>query len=100
MSQGTALIIFLILTLLAANLPWMSDRRFFVFPAGDGGKGPLPRLVELALMYGAIAAIGFGLEQKVTGSVHAQDWEFYAVTACLFIVFAMPGFIYRHIWPS
>jgi hypothetical protein len=51
-------------------------------------------------MYGAIAAIGFGLEQKVTGSVHAQDWEFYAVTACLFIVFAMPGFIYRHIWPS
>jgi hypothetical protein len=32
----------------------------------------------------------------MTGQLHTQDWEFYATSFCLFIVFALPGFIYRH----
>ena len=32
------------------------------------------------------------------GPVYRQRWEFYAVTVCLFLVFAYPGFIYRYLW--
>jgi hypothetical protein len=36
------------------------------------------------------------MEKKLNGEIYAQDWEFYAVTLCLFLVFALPGFIYRN----
>ena len=26
------------------------------------------------------------------------NWEFYAVTGSLFLVFAFPGFVYRYFW--
>jgi hypothetical protein len=32
----------------------------------------------------------------LNGEIYSQDWEFYAVALCLFLVFALPGFIYRH----
>jgi hypothetical protein len=37
------------------------------------------------------------LEQQIAPR-HSQNWEFYAVTACLFLVFAFPGFTYRYLW--
>ena len=43
-----------------------------------------------------VGAIGLGLERRLTGEIYAQDWEFYAVTLALFIVFALPGFIFRY----
>jgi len=80
----------------AANLPWLSERFLFVIRAGEGGKRPWQRWLEWLVLYGFVGAIAFGLEQKATGETYAQDWEFYAVTFCLFLVFALPGFIYRH----
>ncbi|HLA39718.1 MAG TPA: DUF2818 family protein, partial [Candidatus Glassbacteria bacterium] len=38
------------------------------------------------------------LVEKNLGPVHPQRWEFYATTACLFLVFAYPGFVYRFLW--
>ena len=38
------------------------------------------------------------IEKQIIGNKHNQDWEFYAITFCLFIVFSFPGFIYRVIW--
>jgi hypothetical protein len=32
----------------------------------------------------------------MTGEIYHQDWVFYAVTISLFLVFALPGFIYRY----
>jgi hypothetical protein len=32
------------------------------------------------------------------GQLAPQDWEFYAVTRCLFLVFAFPGFVYKVLW--
>lgn len=87
---------FLVLALLAANLPWMS-RRFFIFMNPPGGdKRFWMELVEWLIFYCLIGLVAFGLEMKTMGGLHAQDWEFYAVTLCLFVVFAIPGFVYRH----
>lgn len=87
---------FLVLALLAANLPWMSSR-FFIFLEPPGGtKRFWMELLEWLVFYGLIGLVAFGLEMKTMGGLHTQDWEFYAVTLCLFVVFAIPGFVYRH----
>lgn len=80
----------------AANLPWFSERVFFVLAPRDGEKGPAMRLFELLVLYFIIGAIGLGFERQVTGGIHSQTWQFYAITGSLFVVFALPGFIYRY----
>ncbi|MEM7292833.1 MAG: DUF2818 family protein [Pseudomonadota bacterium] len=85
---------FLCLALLAANLPWLSDRAFFVFSVGV--KREAIRLLEWLSLYAVFLALGLGLERMTNGEVYAQDWEFYAVTVLIFLVFAIPGFIYHH----
>ena len=87
--------IYLLAAFVVANLPWLSERLFFVVPLTQG-KSAWWRLLEWLVLYLIMGAIGFGLEWKVTGGTHAQDWEFYAVTFSLFLVFAFPGFIWRY----
>jgi hypothetical protein len=36
------------------------------------------------------------LESRI-GGVFAQNWEFYAITGCLFLVLAFPGFVLRYL---
>jgi hypothetical protein len=81
---------------IAANLPWLSERLFFVVEPKGGLKRAWHRWLEWLVLYFVVGGIAFGLEQKATGEIYSQDWEFYAVTFCLFLVFALPGFIYRH----
>jgi hypothetical protein len=80
----------------AANLPWLSERFLLLINLPGDRKGVWHRLIEWLLLYLLVGAISIGLEKKVTGSIHTQDWEFFVVTFCLFLVFALPGFIYRH----
>lgn len=61
----------------------------------SGHKPVGSRLLEWLLMYFVAGGIALGVEHKATGGNYAQDWEFYAVTVCLFIIFALPGFIYH-----
>ena len=96
MSLTVAVLILLGVAVLAANLPWLSERVLFVFPPPSGEKAAWLRLAEWLVLYFLVGGIALGLEQKSFGERHAQDWEFYAVTLCLFLVFALPGFIYRH----
>lgn len=35
-------------------------------------------------------------DYNLTGVIHRQGWEFYATTLSLFVVFALPGFIYHY----
>ncbi len=95
MSASIAVWIVLLFSMVAANLPWLSNRVFFIMEPGSGTKSPWWRLLEWLLLYFLVGGITLGLEQKIAGERHSQDWEFYAVTACLFLVFALPGFIYR-----
>ena len=93
----TQVLIILIMAFVAANLPFMLERRLFVLPQGEHGKSLVWRMLELVLMYFAVGGIAW-LVEKNLGPVHPQHWEFYATTACLFLVFAYPGFVYRFLW--
>ena len=94
--MSTAAWLLIAVALLAANLPWLSDRILFVFSPVGGVKRTWVRWVEWLLLYLLTGAFALGLEKKVRGEIYHQDWEFYAVTLCLFLVFALPGFIYRY----
>lgn len=88
--------LYLLIALVAANLPWLNERVLFVLTPRGNGKPAGIRFLEWGILYALVVAIGLGLERLVTGTIHAQGWQFYAITLSMFAVFAMPGFIYRH----
>ncbi|HHO68508.1 MAG TPA: DUF2818 family protein [Gammaproteobacteria bacterium] len=95
MTTDLAIWLLLAIAVVAANLPWLSDRLLFVKEL-PGGKPLWLRLLEWLLLYLVVGAIALGLERKTLGNIHEQGWEFYTVTLCLFLVFALPGFLYRY----
>ncbi|MDH5392212.1 MAG: DUF2818 family protein [Gammaproteobacteria bacterium] len=87
----------LALALVAANAPFINNRLFFFFVLDAGAEKKAGyRLLEVLVLYFVVGLIGLLLESKINGQIHAQDWEFYAVTFFMFLVFAVPGFIYRY----
>ena len=96
MSSTAVTAVILALALIAANVPWFSERFLFVFNPPGGRKREWMRLIEWLLMLLLVGGIGLGFERQTQGTIHAQDWEFYVVGTCLFVVFAVPGFVYRH----
>lgn len=92
-------IIFLFIALTAANLPFLSERLFFIIRPANGKKRLGWRLLELIILYFVVGAAAWLLESRL-GTPHAQRWEFYAITACLFLVFAYPGFVLKYLWKS
>lgn len=91
-------LILLLLFLLAANSPWFSERLFFVIPVKHKPKSVAWCLLELIVLYFVVGAIAMYAESATMGQIAPQKWEFYAVTACMFLVFAFPGFVYRFFW--
>lgn len=87
----------LILAFIAANLPFLFGRIFFVVKPNAGSKSFAWRLLELVVLFFVVGGIAMLLEGKL-GTIHTQNWEFYAVNASLFVVFAYPGFVYRYLW--
>ena len=87
----------LVLALAAANLPFITTRFLGLLPL-RGGKHLRWRLLELLLLYGLVGLLAAALERGAHGSRYEQGWEFYAVTLCLFVVFAFPGFVVRYLW--
>jgi len=87
----------LILAFVAANLPFLAKRIFFVVQPKSGSKAFSWQLLELLVLFFVVGGIALLLEGKL-GDVHKQNWEFYAVNASLFVVFAYPGFVYRYLW--
>lgn len=94
MTPGIAIL--LLLALLAANLPFFGERLLFLIPMKKG-KHMGWRLLELLVLYFAVGGASILLEQQVA-SRHPQHWEFYAITASMFLVLAFPGFTYRYLW--
>ena len=103
----------ILLAVCAANLPFLTERLFGFIPlkaksAGDGAASPsaatggartksLPlRLLELIVLYFVVGFLARALESRI-GGVFAQNWEFYAITGCLFLVLAFPGFVLRYL---
>lgn len=96
--MDTSALVWLVIgvALVAANLPFLSDRALLVRRLA--GPKPLAlRLLELVLLYVLVGLLARALEQSV-GRAVAQGWEFYAVTVCLFLTLAFPGFVYRYLY--
>ena len=85
----------ILLALFGANLPFFNERLFAVIPVPMTVKPVWLRLIELLLLYCFVGLIARLLEAQM-GNVFPQGWEFYAVTACLFLVLAYPGFVMRY----
>ncbi|MFZ6844296.1 DUF2818 family protein [Undibacterium sp. RuTC16W] len=87
----------IILAIIAANLPFFNDRLFGIIPLSSWLAKPFwLRLLELTTFYFSLGFIASLLE-STAGNRFPQTWEFYAITSCLFIVLAFPGFVYRYL---
>lgn len=86
----------ILLAALAANLPFLNERLFGVISIAQPIKSIWLRLVELFSLYLLVRGVGYVLESRI-GNVFPQGWEFYAITACLFLVLAFPGFVFRYL---
>lgn len=95
MSQTASVWIVVVAALVAANIPFVNQRLFAVVPLKNP-KTLGTRLGELVALYFAVGLLGRGLEARL-GQAAPQNWEFYAVTAALFLTFAFPGFVWRYL---
>lgn len=96
MSISSAVLLLLVVAVLAANYPWLSQKVFFILPEPREGKPAWLRCFEWLLNFGLVLLFGLGLERKINGVIHVQQWEFFVVGFLFFMVLAMPGFIYRY----
>ena len=96
LSQGASIWLVLAVTLLAANLPFLNERLLGVVGLSGRVKSLGLRVLELGVLYGAALGVGWLFERRL-GQIASQGWEFYAVTASLFLVLAFPGFTWRYL---
>ena len=96
MNQSASVWLVVLLALLAANMPFVSNRLLAAY-ALKGPKNLALRLAELLVWYLLVGGFGFYLEHR-NGQIAPQAWEFYAITGTLFITFAFPGFTYRYLF--
>ena len=95
MSLDQAVWLLLLTAIVLANIPWIMMHKVFIFvPAAN--KSFLIGLTEWFLYFILTGILAYLLENKSMGNVAPQDWEFYAVTFFMFVIFAFPGFIYRY----
>lgn len=80
----------------AANMPFINERLFAAIPLRQPVKSFWYRLLELIFLYFLMLGIAYRLEARI-GNVFPQRWEFFAITLCLFIVLAYPGFVYCYL---
>jgi hypothetical protein len=95
MSLTASLWFVILLALLAANLPFVSQRILGLL-AVSRPKSLVLRLAELLLLYFLVGGVGLLIEQRA-GQIAPQRWEFYAVTGAMFITLAFPGFVWRYL---
>ncbi len=54
------------------------------------------RLLEVLAGYFVVGAIGCAIEANYANPSQ-KNWEFYTIAACLYVVLAYPGFVWRHL---
>ncbi len=80
----------------SANFPFLTESLLGVWRLKQADKPFYIRLLELVLLYFVVLGIARLLESNA-GNAFSQGWQFYAVTVCLFLVLAFPGFIFRYL---
>lgn len=94
MNVTAAALVWLVSGFVLANWPFFTEKKFFLFGAGLKTMGF--RLLELSVGFGLLLAIGFGLESSI-GRLQTQTWNFYAISFCIFLLMAYPGFVWRYL---
>lgn len=97
MGMSASIWLVILLALLAANAPFISNRLLLVGKRCTARKPARWHVLELLVMYVAVGMVARALEGRA-GQVASQGWEFYAITACLFLTLAAPGFVYRYLF--
>jgi len=101
LKQTLAIYVLILLALVTANLPFLSERVFgavaFRRDGAPAGKPFWLRLLEVLVLYLVVGGIGLGFEASL-GNVFPQGWQFYAITLTLYLVLAYPGFVYRYLF--
>lgn len=95
MAQAVFVWFVVLVSFLVANLPFLSHRVMAVVTPAKP-KTLRIRLAELIGFYFLMGVLALLLEKRV-GQIAPQTWEFYAITATLFVTFAYPGFVYRYL---
>ncbi len=95
MSQSISIWLVVLFALTLANMPFLTQRLLAVVPL-KRPKSLTIRLLELVGFYFVAGGLGLLLEQRA-GQIAPQTWEFYAITAALFVTFAFPGFVFRYL---
>ncbi|ALU88860.1 DUF2818 family protein [Herbaspirillum rubrisubalbicans] len=91
--------IVILLAALAANLPFFNQQLFGLIPLSRNAAWVKPvwvRLLELVVLYFLVGLVARQLEAGI-GNLFSQGWEFYAITGCLFLVLAYPGYVMRYL---
>lgn len=92
----TSVITLLVLSFVAANLPFVTNR-LGLLRTSAAGKHFGWHLLELVALFFLLGVLSRILEGRLA-PVHVQNWQFYATTFAMFLVFAFPGFVYRYFW--
>lgn len=87
----------ILLLFIIANLPWISERVFLIYSLKIQKK-IIIRLIETLVFYFFSLLLSIFFEIRFSGEVYFQDWEFFAITFCLFVVMAVPSIIFRYQW--
>jgi hypothetical protein len=93
--MDSSITILLVLAVVAANLPFASDRVAGFFKVARKHFGW--HALELAVLFALVGGLARLLEAREM-PVHEQHWQFYVTTLALFLVAAFPGFVYRYFW--
>jgi hypothetical protein len=84
-----------------ANLPFLNESVFGFIPLKPAqGRAHtklfVVRLLELFVLYFVTGGLAQLLESRI-GNAFPQTWEFFAITGCMFVVLAFPGFVLRYL---
>jgi thiosulfate reductase cytochrome b subunit len=88
--MSSSIPVLLLVALLAANLPFVSQRIGGMIAVRH--KRFAWRLLEFLLLYLLVGVFAHQLEAREM-PVQPQGWTFYVCTFALFVVFSFPGFV-------
>jgi hypothetical protein len=95
MTQTSAVWAVWVVAILAANLPFLTERVLIVGPRRKP-KSMAWRLLELLVLGAGVLGAGSLLESTL-GQRAPQEWPFFAAFACLFLTLGFPGFVWRYL---
>lgn len=95
MTLDLAVWVLLTTAIVLANIPWIFSNRVFLV-LNLPNKSIWINFAEWLLYFMLTGILAYLLESKAMGVVKEQEWEFYAVTFFMFVIFSFPGFIYRY----